>query len=331
MRVYDVVSAKNQLTEEYEVVPRGKPPNKLFVVIDPESGKELGSYRSPGPARDAARDANAKVQAAADKRKADAEQAEKDKVEKVKKRNRFYRNLKISAAGLHALIAGFSVKVNIDKHIEEQTSVYDAYEAGTYGAVGSPEAIKRYEERSKIIYGAWVSQTAATILTSGAHAVIAAKIINGIKAARAAGMAAGAATLGVGSLIAFILGEAASYAIVWLINKPSTIEAIIEYTWSAPAISLAFVTASKVNPNVSMDPDVEKNLQQALQMDKRKEAGDTATKNNYTAPKPAAAPANSSSNTTNSPQAAPQAAPAASAPPASAPAASGSWAASFLD
>ena len=326
MQVYDVVSAKNELTEEYEIVPRGKPPNKLFIVVDPESGKELGSYRTPGQARDAAKDANAKVQAAADKRKADAEQAEKDKIEKVKKRNRFYRNLKLSVAGANALISAFAIKSNVDKHIEEQTGVYDAYLSGAYGTVGSTEALAKYEERSKIIYGAWVSATTATIISSGIHAAYAAKIINGIKAARAAGMLAGAATLGVGSVISFLTAEVVSYGVIWLLNKPSTIEYLIEKSWNAPAITWAFVTASKVNFDVSLDPDVEKNLQQALKMDKRKEAGDATTKNNYTAPKPTAAPApaNSSGNATTPP-------PAASAPPAAAPAASGSWAASFLD
>jgi hypothetical protein len=315
MRVYDIVSAKNQLTEEYEVVPRGKPPNKLFVVVDPISGKELGSYRTPGQARDAAKDGNAKIKAAADKLAAD----EKAKIEKAKSVDRFFRNLKITSNVLYTLFAGFSVKQNIDKHIKEQTELYDAYRKGEYGTVESPKAVEIYEQRSKVIYGAFVSQTAATVLATGAHAYVAAKIINAIKAARAAGMIAGTASLGAGSVIAFLTGEAASYAATWLINKPSTIEWLIKYTWNAPMISKAFILASDYTPAVGLDPDVEKNLQQALQMDKRKEAGDAASKNTFTAPKPAAAPAAAAD------------APPAAAGSSGAPAAPGNWAASFLD
>jgi hypothetical protein len=293
MRVYDVVSAKDQLNEEYDVVPRGNPPNKLFVVIDPESGKELGSYRTPGQARTAAKDANAKVQAAADKKVADAEKAEKDKLDKIKSTNRFYRNLKLSAGGLGILFAGYSIVGSVDTHVTEQTELYKSYRAGNFGTMGSPEAVKKYEERSKVIYGAWVSSAAATILASGAQAVIAAKIINGIRAARTAGaLAAGSATLGIGALIAYLLGEAASYGAMWLINRPSTIEALIEYTWNAPAISLAFATASKFNPDVSLDDDVQKDLKYAMGMSPRDKAGVEKSKQDYTSAKPTpAAPA----------------------------------------
>jgi len=270
MRVYDVVSAKDQLNEEYDVVPRGNPPNKLFVVIDPESGKELGSYRTPGQARTAAKDANAKVQAAADKKVADAEKAEKDKLDKIKSTNRFYRNLKLSAGGLGILFAGYSIVGSVDTHVTEQTELYKSYRAGNFGTMGSPEAVKKYEERSKVIYGAWVSSAAATILASGAQAVIAAKIINGIRAAR----------------------TAASYGAMWLINRPSTIEALIEYTWNAPAISLAFATASKFNPDVSLDDDVQKDLKYAMGMSPRDKAGVEKSKQDYTSAKPTpAAPA----------------------------------------
>lgn len=338
MRVYDVVSVKNLLDEAYEVASRTTSAGKTYIVVDPVSGKELGAYRTPGQARLAADDANKKVQANKDKEKADAAQSDKEKAaaaekeenekkEKIKKTDRFYRNLKISAGALHAMFSAFAIKVSIDQHIKEQTGTYDAYLSGAYGTVGSSEAVKRWEERSQIIYGAWVSQTVATILASGANALIAAKIINGIKAARAAGLAAGIASAGIGSVIAFVLAEAATYGIVWLLNKPSTVKALVEYTWNAPAISKAFITASKVNPDVSLDPDVEKNLQQAMGMDKRKEAGDTVTKKNYTSPKPTptTAPPAAGANSTST------------APPASSPGGSstaqtqGNWASSFLD
>ena len=327
MRVYDVVSIKNLLDEAYEVASRTTSAGKTYIVVDPVSGKELGSYRTPGQARIAADDANKKVQANKDKEKADAAQSEKEKADaaekedkekkdKVKKRDRFYRNLKLSAAGLNALFGTLAIRNNVYKHIEEQTGTYDAYLSGAYGTVGSPEALKKWKERSEIIYGAWVSTTTATIITSGIHAAVAAKIINGIKAARAAGMIAGAATLGVGSVLSFLAAETVSYGVIWLLNKPSTIEFLIEKSWNAPAITWAFVTASKVNPDVSLDSDVERNLQQAMGMDKRKEAGDAATKKNYTSPKPASpAPAG-----TNTPPTSNNAAPAQD-----------NWASSFLD
>jgi hypothetical protein len=315
MRVYDIVSAKNQLTEEYEVVARGKPPNKLYWVVDPISGKELGSHNTPGKARDAAKDGNAKIKAAADKIAAD----EKAKIEKAKSVDQFFRKLKITSNALYVLFAGVSVKQNIDKQIDEQTELYDAYLKGEYGDIGSPKAVGTYERRSKIIYGAFVSQTAATIIATGIHAAFAAKIIKGIKAARAAGMIAGTASLGAGSVLSFLAAETVSYGLIWLLNKPSTIEWLIKITWNAAGLSKAFILASDYTPSVGLDPDVEKNLQQALKMDKRKEAGDAASKNTYTAPKPAAAPP-APDSTGGAPSAA-----------GGTPAAPGNWAASFLD
>jgi hypothetical protein len=309
MRVYDVVSAKNQLTEEYGVVPRGNPPNKMFIVIDPESGKELGSYKTPGQARDAAKDANAKVQAAADKRKADAEKAEQDKKDAIKKTNRIYFGLKAAAGTLGAIFSGISIYGSIDKHAKEQQALYDSYEAGNFGKKGTPAAVEAYERKSKTIYGTWVSQTAATVLLSGAQAAIAAKIINGIKAARAAGMiATGAATMGAGAALLWLTGEALSIGLIWFINRASTIEWLIEYTWNAPGITKAMLVSAKFNPPASLDPDVDKDLKYAMDMSPRDKAGVGKEKDDFTSDKPpaAGAPARSSS-------AAP---PASSTPPA---------------
>jgi hypothetical protein len=309
MRVYDVVSAKNQLTEDYGVVPRGNPPNKMFIVIDPESGKELGSYKTPGQARDAAKDANAKVQAAADKRKADAEKAEQDKKDAIKKRNRIYLGLKAAAGTFGLIFSGISIAGSIDKHAKEQQALYDSYEAGNFGEKGTPKAVAAYEERSKVIYGTWVSQTAATILASGLQAAIAAKIINGIKAARAAGMVAtGAATAGAALPFWWLAGEAATFAAIWFINRASTIEWLIEYTWNAPGITKAMLLSAKFNPPASLDPDVDKDLKYAMDMSPRDKAGVGKEKDDFTSDKPpaAGAPARSSS-------AAP---PASSTPPA---------------
>jgi hypothetical protein len=312
MRVYDVVSAKNQLTEEYGVVPRGKPPNKMFFVIDPESGKELGSYRTPGEARRAATDANTKVQAAADKRKADAEKAEQDKKNAIKKTNRVYFGLKAAAGTLGAIFSGISIAGSIDKHAKEQQALYDSYEAGNFGKKGTPEAVAAYEERSKVIYGTWVSQTAATILASGAQAAIAAKIINGIKAARAAGMVAtAAATMGAGAALLWLTGEALSIGLIWFINRASTIEWLIEYTWNAPGITKALLVSAKFNPPSSLDPNVAKDLKYAMDMSPRDKAGVGKEKDDFTSDKPPAAGASAGSG----PAATSGAAPASTAPP----------------
>jgi hypothetical protein len=313
MRVYDVVSAKNQLTEEYTVVPRGKPPNKMYWVVDPETGKELSNHLTPGLARDAARNANAKIKADADQRAADAkaaaDKAEQDKIKKVKRTNRIYLGLKVAAGTLGAIFSGISIAGSIDKHAKEQQALYDSYEAGNFGKKGAPEAVAAYEERSKVIYGTWVSQTAATVLASGAQAAIAAKIINGIKAARAAGMVAtGAATAGAALPFWWLAGEAATFAAIWFINRASTIEWLIEYTWNAPGITKAMLVSAKFNPPASLDPNVDKDLKYAMDMSPRDKAGVGKEKDDFTSDKPpaAGAPARSSS-------AAP---PASSTPPA---------------
>jgi hypothetical protein len=276
------------LFEEFKVVPRGKANNRVFVVVNTETGAELGTHKIRGLADAEAKDANAKAKEKADKDAKDKAKADKDA---NKPKRTLLRKLELASHGIRGLLSIVGIVYQVDEQIKYQGQMYDQYLAGNFGAVGSEEAIERYKKESKAAYGVWVAQTAAIVVNSLATAAIAKKVLSLIRSLVTLGLLS---TTGViGAIVAFLVGESLSYAILWFLAKPSTIETLMNAMWDVPGMTSTMAGLAEItNPIV---PGVKENLRQALSMDPRADAerqsGADKFKSGAPAPAPATAPA----------------------------------------
>lgn len=292
LKTYEILS----INEEFQVVARGSGNNRVFAVVDPQTGAELGDHKVKGQADAQARDANAKAAAKKTKDPKTPEADEDTKKKAKTKAEKFMADLDRKAKYLKGFLSIVGAGYQAYEQIKAQGDMYNNYLLGAYGPVGSPEAVKQYTDLSKAMYGVWVTQTVGIVLNAIATAAVAKRLLSFIRSVLTLGIIS---TTGVvGAMLAFLAGETVSYGVLWFLSKPNTIETLLKLMWDFPGAQAAMMKiADWSNPVVS---GVEKDLRQAMNMDPRKDSQDISTANAYKSGAPGAASGGASSGATGS-------------------------------